>query len=64
MAEGKLYVRHRGAPAEPLSPTVADTFALDEMILIFARDASGQPTGFTLDAGRVRGVAFRRLAAK
>jgi len=63
-AEGKLYIRHRGAPAEPLSPTVADTFGLDEMILTFARDASGQPTGFMLDAGRVRGLAFRRLAAK
>jgi len=63
-AEGKLFIRHRGAPAEPLSPTVADTFALDEMVLVFAHDASGQPTGFTLDDGRVRGVAFRRLAAK
>ncbi len=60
---GQLVVRHRGIPDKPLQPTVADTFGLGGMSLHFVRDAAGKVTGFTLDEGRVRGVAFARMPA-
>jgi hypothetical protein len=59
VADGKLFVRHRGLPEEPLKPTVDGVFTLDGMNLTFAR-ASGRVSGFTLDAGRVKGIAFRK----
>ncbi len=58
---GKLLVRHRGIPAEPMTPTVRDAFTLDGMNLAFRR-AGGRVAGFVLDVGRVRGVAFARTA--
>ena len=58
---GKLLVRHRGIPAEPMSPTVRDAFTLEGMNLVFRR-SGGKVAGFVLDAGRVRGVAFVRAA--
>jgi hypothetical protein len=61
--DGKLYIRHRGAPEEPLAPTTGDRMAVGGRILRFSRDAAGKPTGFTLDEGRVRGIVFRRAAA-
>jgi CubicO group peptidase (beta-lactamase class C family) len=57
---GKLYIRHRGMSDEPLEPTVTDAFRGDGIGLTFTRGAGKRPTGFTLDAGRVRGVAFVR----
>jgi CubicO group peptidase (beta-lactamase class C family) len=60
--DGKLYVRYRGAPEEPLSPTIADRMSVGGSVLRFTRDASGRPTGFTVDEGRVRGIVFRRVA--
>ncbi len=59
---GKLFIRHRGMPAEPLTPTVRDAFTLDGMSLTLRRGPGGKAAGFTLDAGRVRGVAFARVA--
>ena len=59
--DGKLAIRHRGLPEEALKPTVAWTFTVDGMNLTFARDAGRRITGFTLDAGRARGIAFRKL---
>ncbi len=61
--DGHLVVRHRGIPGKPLQPTVADTFTLEGMSLHLSRDAAGKVSGFTLDEGRVRGVAFVRLPA-
>jgi CubicO group peptidase (beta-lactamase class C family) len=55
---GKLYIRHRGMPDKPLEPTVTGVFTLAGMNLAFTRDAAGKPSGFVLDAGRVRGVTF------
>ena len=57
---GKLYVRHRGLPKDPLSPTVKDAMSLEGMNLRFHRNAAGKVTGFTLDYGRVRGIEFQR----
>ncbi len=59
--DGKLVVRHRGLPEEVLKPTVSGTFTLAGMNLTFARDVGRRITGFTLDAGRARGIAFRKL---
>jgi CubicO group peptidase (beta-lactamase class C family) len=58
---GKLTIRHRGISAEPMTPTVRDGFTIDGMNLAFRRAGRGV-SGFTLDAGRVRGVAFVRVA--
>jgi CubicO group peptidase (beta-lactamase class C family) len=60
--DGRLVVKHRGISEKPLVPTVKDTFALDGMQLTFQR-AGGSVTGFLLDAGRVKGLAFRKQAA-
>ena len=59
---GKLYVRHRGLSKDALVPTVKDAMNLDGLNLRFHRGANGKVTGFTLDEGRVRGIAFRKLA--
>jgi hypothetical protein len=56
--KGQLFIRHRGIPAQPLTPTVRDAFTLDGMNLAFRRGSGGKAAGFTLDAGRVRGVTF------
>jgi CubicO group peptidase (beta-lactamase class C family) len=57
---GKLSIRHRGLPRDPLVPTVKDAMNLDGMNLRFHRGAAGKVTGFTLDMGRVRGIAFQK----
>ncbi len=56
---GRLVVRHRGVPEEPLKPTVEGVFRFDGMNLTFRR-VSGRVLGFTLDSGRVKGIAFLR----
>jgi CubicO group peptidase (beta-lactamase class C family) len=61
--DGKLYLRYRGAPEEPLAPSIADRMSVGGQALRFTRDASGQVNGFTVDEGRVRGIAFRRVSA-
>ncbi|HWZ86117.1 MAG TPA: serine hydrolase domain-containing protein [Thermoanaerobaculia bacterium] len=61
--DGKLFVRHRGLPEDPLNPTVSGVFTLHGMSLTFARGADGKVSGFTLDEGRVRGIAFARQPA-
>ncbi|MGE5414154.1 MAG: serine hydrolase domain-containing protein [Syntrophomonadaceae bacterium] len=62
--DGKLFVRHRGFPEEPLSPTVEGDFSLEGVTLHFLRGPGGAVTGFTVDDGRVRGIAFRRLSSR
>ncbi len=59
---GKLLIRHRGLPEDPLVPTTQDTFSLEGMTLHFQRGPGRSVGGFTLDDGRVRGIAFRRLS--
>jgi len=60
--KGQLFIRHRGISAQALTPTVRDAFTLEGMNLIFRRGAGGKASGFTLDAGRVRGVVFARAS--
>lgn len=57
---GRLFVRHRGLPEDALEPTTEGAFSIDGMNLRFARDKTGRVEGFTLDAGRVRGIAFQK----
>jgi CubicO group peptidase (beta-lactamase class C family) len=59
---GRLVVRLVGTPERPLAPIVADVFrAGDGIVLTFGRDPSRRVTGFTVDAGRVRGIGFVRV---
>ena len=62
LEDGKLYIRHRGMSKDPLAPTVKDAMSVEGLNLRFQRNAAGKVTGFTLDEGRVRGIAFRKLA--
>ena len=57
--QGQIFIRHRGLPEQALTPTIKDQFTLDGMTLAFRR-SGGKASGFSLDAGRVRGVAFTR----
>src|SRR6185503_9369727 len=41
-----------------LTPSVRDEFALGSMVLRFERDAQGRPSGFRVNAGRIRNVRF------
>ena len=43
-----------------LVPSARDEFTLGSMVLRFARDAEGRPSGFHLGAGRVRNLHFTR----
>jgi CubicO group peptidase (beta-lactamase class C family) len=54
----------RGAQAKrlPLEAGARDEFRGAGSTLHFERDANGQVTGLTVDAGRIRGVKFLRLA--
>ena len=57
---GKLFVRARNLPQDPLLPTVTDVFAVDELTFKFERDGRKRVTGFALGAGRIRNVRFVR----
>ncbi|HEX6057989.1 MAG TPA: serine hydrolase domain-containing protein [Gemmatimonadaceae bacterium] len=59
---GRLVVRIAGAPERPLVPTAPDTFdAGDGVVLRFRRDGARRVLGFSVDAGRVRGIEFVRV---
>ncbi len=44
-----------------LEPAFRDAFAFDMGQLLMARDAAGRITGFSVQAGRVRNIRFRRM---
>jgi len=58
--DGKLFIRHRGLPVEALHPSVTGVFAVRGIVLAFQQDSGGKVTGFTVNEGRVRGIAFRK----
>ena len=59
--EGTHLVLHsRRGDAQPLYPAFPDAFT-GGGLLRFQRDAEGDITGFEVDIGRARGIAFRRL---
>ncbi len=57
----RLFIRHRGLPEDPLRPTVDGVFVVRGMVLAFQKDSVGKVTGFTVNEGRVRGIAFRKV---
>ena len=56
----KLIIKHRGLSEEPLKPTVRDTFTHDGIQLTFQRGTGGEVTGFVVEAGRVKNLAFKK----
>ncbi|MGH7617285.1 MAG: serine hydrolase [Gemmatimonadaceae bacterium] len=62
--DGKLVIRRRPADEFELRPAYADDFQSGGGLgaLRFARDASGRVTGFSIYAGRVVDVRFRRVS--
>ncbi len=62
VADGKLVLRHRTISPDPWKPTVPDSFTEGYRSVAFTRDASGKVDGFKLNAGRVRGIVFRRVS--
>ncbi len=61
--DGKLFIRLHGISEEPLKPTVKDTFTHGGTQLTFQRGAGGEVTGFVVEAGRVKGLAFKKNSA-
>jgi len=57
----QLFIRHRGLPEDPLRPTVDGVFVVRGIILAFRKDAAGRVTGFTVNEGRARDIAFRKV---
>jgi len=57
---GKLMVRVKKNPPSILEMTDTDAFAASSFKLVFNRDPSRQISGFTLDAGRVKNLAFQK----
>jgi len=59
--EGALQVAVRGRRAATLTPTHADGFSDGRLHVTFTRERPGAPpTGFALQAGRVRNIRFHR----
>jgi len=57
---GGLAVRPGDLGAAALEPRERDAFVFSGTQLRFTRDAGGRVTGFTLNAGRIRGIEFTR----
>jgi CubicO group peptidase (beta-lactamase class C family) len=57
----QLFIRHRGLPEDPLRPTVDGVFVVRGIMLAFQKDATGRVTGFTVNEGRARDIAFRKI---
>jgi CubicO group peptidase (beta-lactamase class C family) len=55
---GALYLSIE--PQHPLVSTIKDEFSLSSVSVSFVRDGRGRVDGLTVDAGRVRGIEFRR----
>jgi CubicO group peptidase (beta-lactamase class C family) len=61
VADGRLMLDRRIQPPTPLQPAGTDAFRAGTLGLQFTRDASGRVTSFTVEAGRVRNIAFARV---
>jgi len=61
----RLFLRHedpfKDGPTAALHPTLADTFAVDGLVVRFERVGGRRVNGFMLDAGRVRDLRFARV---
>jgi CubicO group peptidase (beta-lactamase class C family) len=61
VSDGRLMLERRIAAPTPLTPAGADAFRAGTLMLQFTRDPSGRVTSFTVEAGRVRNIAFTRV---
>lgn len=57
---GKLTLRIGAARAQELEPIFRDAFRAGEIQCLFQRDAKGNISGYTVQAGRVRNIRFTR----
>jgi CubicO group peptidase (beta-lactamase class C family) len=58
--DGQLFVERRGSDDAVLRPMSESKFAVGGSTLTFTRNSDGRVDGFSLDAGRVRGLRFVR----
>jgi CubicO group peptidase (beta-lactamase class C family) len=58
LKDGTLRVERLKAAPAALEPLMNDTFRAPMGIVRFTRDTAGAVTGFTVDAGRIRGLKF------
>lgn len=59
--DGRLFVRYRSAPNEPLKPGFNDMFWVNPITLLFTRDDAGRVSGFEVSTEHVRNVRFVRV---
>ncbi len=62
--DGKLFLRGKNLPKNPLLPTIADSFIVGDGSLHFTRDPGGRIVGLSVGSGRVRDIGFSRRAAE
>ncbi len=60
LQDGKLHLRLRNGPKDPLMPTVKDEFQVEGLTFAFVR-SGGRVRGFHLGAGRVKNICFERV---
>ncbi len=62
--DGKLYIRFRNFPKDPLNPLIRDTFSHTEshIRLNFQRNGQGKVSGILVNTGRVVDLMFKKLA--
>jgi CubicO group peptidase (beta-lactamase class C family) len=65
MKDGLLYLKYRNAPHSALKLAFSDVFWVGELVLYFSRTGMngnlGTISGFTVNAGRVKGISFQRM---
>ena len=61
VAQGEGLAMRRRGPALTLTAAGTDQFRAGGLTARFTRDTSSRVTGFTLDAGRVKGLTFTRV---
>jgi CubicO group peptidase (beta-lactamase class C family) len=64
VADGRLMLDRRTAEPTPLQPAGTDAFRAGNLTLRFTRDAAGRVSRLTVDAGRVRNIAFTRVTGR
>jgi len=60
LEDGRLFVRAKTLPAEPLEPTFPNAFALPGWQLDFTRDRGGRVESLSLRSERLNGIRFLR----
>jgi CubicO group peptidase (beta-lactamase class C family) len=57
---GKLVVKRKKYPDQPLASVARDVFTSSDGVIEFTRDSSGHVTGMALTTGRIRRLKFAR----